>query len=216
MVVGKTFAWGHMGKTGGDATFALFQCVPDLIEWAHPITDPDKHRNFESLGVVRDTYALNIRRLPSLVLSYVHHAKRYGLDATLPKGTRLSPDEASRFDRPERMIRNHTARGRITIDRWLRMESLREDFLDLAWTLRPLSGDEEAAIRHVATKPPMDYDHDVFAFFSADQIDSLYRSNPTWAHFEREVYGSLLRPDAERSAGTSRTDDLTRVLESSE
>lgn len=45
MVIGETFAWGHMGKTGGDATW-LFHCVSDLVEFAHPTEDPRKHEPF--------------------------------------------------------------------------------------------------------------------------------------------------------------------------
>jgi hypothetical protein len=191
VIVGRDFAWGHMGKTGGDAIWAMFRCVPDLIEFAHAPTDPEKHRTFRKMGVTDRPLVLNLRRLPSLVLSYVHHARNYGLDATLPKGTVLTPADAAVFPRPERMINNHTDRGRLPIARWLRMENLREDFLDWVSTLRPLTDDEVRAIRTVPTKPPMPYDHDPEAFFSAEQIETLYRVSPTWARYELEVYGDL-------------------------
>jgi hypothetical protein len=183
-----------MGKTGGDATWQLFRCVPDLVEFEHLPEDPAKHQRFSDRDDVDGKrLVLNLRRLPSLVLSYVNHAFRYGLDATLPAGTRLSPEEAVELPRPERMIRNHTANGRLEIE-WLRMENLREDFLELAESLRPLTVEERTMILAVSTKAPMDYDHDPLSFFTPEQIAALYDNSPTWAAYEREVYGGLAVP----------------------
>jgi hypothetical protein len=191
MIVGEDFAWGHMGKTGGDATYILFQCLPDLIVRAHPPEDPEKHKSFREAGETDKKLVLNMRRLPGLVLSYVHHARRYGLGTDFPKGTVITPAEAVFFPRPERMIRNHTDDGRLAIHRWLRMERLREDFLGFAATLRPLAPAETLSIRRAATKSPMDYDHDVRNFFTDAQIEALYRNNPTWTHYEELIYGDV-------------------------
>ncbi|GJM45045.1 MAG: hypothetical protein DHS20C21_18870 [Gemmatimonadota bacterium] len=200
MVIGKSFAWGHMGKTGGDATWRLFQCVPDLVERAHDPTDPAKHRRFVEENVQGKTLVLNLRRLPSLTLSYVNHARFHGLGPDQPAGTEITPEEALEELRAERVIRNHTDRGNLTIHRWLRMEHLREDFLEFVSTLRPLTSAEVQAVRAVTTKKPMPYDHDPRTFFSPDQIVQLYENSPTWARYEREVYGDLLLPEAEAKA----------------
>ncbi len=191
MIIGRDFAWGHMGKTGGDAVWAMFQCVPDLIEFAHEPTDPQKHRTFAKMGATNKPLVLNLRRLPSLVLSYVNHAFNYGLDDTMPKGTVVTPEVACHFARPERMINNHTLRGTLPVRHWLRMEELREDFIDWIWTIRDLSEEEEHSIRTIRTKAPMKYDHDPEIFFSPEQIETLYRESPTWARYEAEVYGSV-------------------------
>ena len=34
MVIGKSFVWAHLGKTGGNTTLRLFQLFPELIEHA--------------------------------------------------------------------------------------------------------------------------------------------------------------------------------------
>jgi len=197
MVIGKRFAWGHMGKTGGDATWQLFRCVPDLVEFEHLPENPSKHERFtDRTDLEGKQLVLNLRRLPSLVLSYVNHAFRYGLDATVPAGTRITPEQAVTFERPERMIRNHTGQGRLAIDRWLRMEHLREDFLEFVGTIRPVTAGEREAILAAPTKPPMRYDHDPLSFFTPEQIARLYGNSPTWAAFERDVYGDLVIPDS--------------------
>jgi hypothetical protein len=204
VVIGKTFAWGHMGKTGGDATWRLFRCVSDLVGFEHLPEDPEKHQRFtERTDLSGKRLFLNLRRLPSLVLSYVNHAFHYGLDATTPAGTRMTAEEAVVFPRPEQMIRNHTANGCLDIDRWLRMENLREDFVDLVKTIRPVTVAERAEILSVTTKPPMDYDHDPFSFFTREQVVRLYENSPMWAAYEAEVYGNLSLPGA-RSTATAR------------
>ncbi|GJM45044.1 MAG: hypothetical protein DHS20C21_18860 [Gemmatimonadota bacterium] len=194
MVIGKDFAWGHIGKTGGDATSRLFQCVPDLIERAHASDDPAKHRPFTAEGVQDRKLLLNLRRLPSVTLSYVNHARLYGLGQAMPRGTQVTPAQAIEARRAERELRMHTADGTLPIHRWLRMENLREDFLEFVRTIRQPTPAEIDAIRSVPTKPPMPYDHDPHTFFSPEQIAQLYEASPTWARYEREVYGDLLLP----------------------
>ena len=193
MVIGRDFAWGHMGKTGGDATHTLFHCLPDLVEFAHDTKDPEKHLTFEQMEVDDRRLILNLRRLPSLMLSYVRHVYEYGMQGR-PEGTELTADEAVEWGVPDRMLRKFTAEGDLEISRWLRMESLRDDFLDFAWELRDLSDAEVRAIREVTTKAPMEYDHDPLNFFTKAQVDELYARNPRWAATEEKVYGALMVP----------------------
>ena len=190
MVVGKKFAWGHMRKTGGDATHTLFRQVPDLIEWAHETEDPRKHWSFKKVGVTgKEKLLLNLRRLPSLVLSHVHHVYDHGL-GDLPVGTILTAEDASRFRHPERMIIDHTDDGRLPI-RWLRRESLCEDFLRFVSELRPVSEPERDAILGVTTEASGKHELDPLHFFSPEQVQTLYHHNPTWARYELEVYGEI-------------------------
>lgn len=192
MVIGKTFAWGHMGKTGGDATLKLFQQVQDIIVFAHPQTTNDKHLKFQDVPLAAGKdLVLNMRRLPSVVLSHVNHIERYGMGNQYPKGTRISPEDAVAFPRPEGMIRNFTDGGQLPIARWLRMEHLRDDFLSFLETLRPVTRAEADRIRSVETKAPMPYDHDPLTYFTSGQIERLYRNNPTWAAYEKVAYGDV-------------------------
>ncbi len=194
MVIGKEFAWGHLGKTGGDATWKLFQCFPDLVEFAHAPSDPNKHLPFRQMNAENKRLVLNIRRLPAVTLSFVHHARIHGLGKKVHAGHLMSPEEAIAFRRPERELEGMLDR-RPGPHRWLRMEELREDFLDFVSDLRPVTETEREAVLSAETKRPARYDHDVSAFFRPDQIDDLYRSSPRWARAELEVYGDLPIPN---------------------
>src|SRR6516162_6439440 len=78
MVISPKFAWGHIGKTGGDVTLAYFKAYFDDIIYDRP-AEPKKHNTFASREI-DDTrmLILNIRRLPSWILS-VFHEFSYGL-----------------------------------------------------------------------------------------------------------------------------------------
>ena len=78
MVIGETFAWGHLQKTGGDATWELFRLFPQLVEFADPRNIEDKHASFaERAEQVRGKLLVsNIRRLPTWTLSWAQHRAR--------------------------------------------------------------------------------------------------------------------------------------------
>ena len=67
MVIGEHFVWGHMPKTGGEATRAMFALLPELIVYADESHTFEQHTTFvEREEKVRGKMlALNIRRLPS-------------------------------------------------------------------------------------------------------------------------------------------------------
>ena len=48
MVIGERFAWGHLQKTGGDATWELFRLFPDLVVFADPRNIEAKHASSPS------------------------------------------------------------------------------------------------------------------------------------------------------------------------
>lgn len=91
MVIGHGFVWAHMPKTGGDATQALFALLPHLVEQADPHIYWKKHDPFSvrereaNIDLTTDRRRiLNIRRLPSWMLSYTHHQRlHYGLDCNM-------------------------------------------------------------------------------------------------------------------------------------
>lgn len=98
MVIGDRFVWAHMPKTGGDSTHELFRIInPDLhIDCTR---QADKHHTFvkreRTTGLDlthRRRRILNIRRLPSWLLSYGKHRERvngYTIDQELLKSGRI-------------------------------------------------------------------------------------------------------------------------------
>lgn len=190
MIIGRHFVWGHIGKTGGDATRMLFDLFPDLIVAADDISDPRKHDTFRARGILPDAglFALNIRRLPCWVVSFVNHVKDTHVGYTLPPSSLLC-----RARLPDRLIANYTDHGQYPIHRWLRMEYLREDVQAFIHEkLRPISDHEAVTIRHCETNPPRDYDHNIYQWFTRKEVEQLYAHNPLWREIEQRVYGDLL------------------------
>jgi hypothetical protein len=191
MVIGDTFAYGHIPKTGGDAVHAWLAQIPGLE--VDPICENRKHQYFWHRGVRRDLYVLSIRRLPFWALSLLHElgshpdvSREYGI----PPGDTVHPEYALLLKADECLIQ-HQAFGR-PIGVWLRMENLFDDLVRfIGEHVRPVTPDLLRRLQSVRTKGQRNYNHNVDAFFTADQIAELYAKFPVWTAIEKKVYGSL-------------------------
>jgi len=72
MVVGEKFAWAHLARTGGTVTQAMFDLFPGLVLFADPQGTNEAHTRFPDRAedVRGKVLAMNMRRLPSYVLSW--------------------------------------------------------------------------------------------------------------------------------------------------
>jgi hypothetical protein len=191
MVIGDTFAYGHIPKTGGDAVHAWLAQVGGLH--VDPIGEALKHQFFWERDIHKALYVLSIRRLPFWALSYLHElahhpdsARHYGL----PPGDTVRPQHAFAL-RPDEYLRQHRRGGR-QIGVWLRMEFLFDDVLRfVAEHIRPVTGSLRNRLARIPTKGRRAYDHDIEAFFTPVQVAGLYSRNPMWAAVEMKVYGGL-------------------------
>jgi hypothetical protein len=193
MVIGEKFAWGHLFKTGGDATHQLFQLVPELV-LQNDLLAPDprfksKHESFSMRGVQdKPVLALNCRRLPSWILSQVQHYEFYapGIrvldwpDHAVPKELLLRAGDT--------FLNLMTDCGKVHVHCWLRMENLTEDFIEFVSQFRPLTKSEKKRIQNAETKEPMGYDHRIDKWFSRRQVEELYERNPIARGIEERVY----------------------------
>src|SRR2546425_495771 len=159
MVIGKTFAWAHLPKAGGDATAAMFRLFPDLVEFQDPVDSDAKHPSFQDRAglVAGKRLVLNIRRLPAWVLSRAHHVNREGLAPDYEPLPMDSPHELSESSFPDYRLGTFTDDGRLEIGAWLRMESLAEDFLRFVSELRDVTEEERARVGELgANRTPLD------------------------------------------------------------
>lgn len=194
MVIGETFAWAHLPKTGGDATLLLFRLVPELIVFADDAGTNAKHDPFSvrEKEIEGKRRIANLRRLPSWMLSHAMHESRYwrypdGSPFPLP-----TPDEIAHRTLADKKLSILTTTGRFNVDRWLRMEFLREDFLELVSELIDVTEERKQQILAAPLANVTAYDHDVSNWFSPEQIERMYKNNPVWASIEKELYGSEL------------------------
>jgi hypothetical protein len=194
MVIGETFAWGHLQKTGGDATTELFRLFPQLVLFADPRNVEDKHASFAARAdqVRGKLLVSNLRRLPAWTLSWAQHRARL---ARRPDGTRVqmnSPHQMVEIPRADMRLGFLTADGRFPVERWLRMEHLADDFADFIGELTDVTAEDRRRIAGFASVNALEYDHELENWFSPDQVARMYEVNPAWAAVERRVYGDLL------------------------
>ena len=192
MVIGEKFAWAHLQKTGGSATFAMFRLFPELIEFADDREDPAKHSSFGSRQDLVDgkVRICNVRRLPGYLLSWAVWRARPGNQ--VGRTVMESPHEISEYPRADRMLAKITDDGRFPVQRWLRMENLGEDFLDFASDLVEVGDERTKQVLETRAINALDYDHEVRHWFADAQIKRMYEVNPVWREIEEKTYGDLL------------------------
>jgi hypothetical protein len=200
MVIGESFAYGHIPKTGGDAVHMWLAQIEGLQ--IDRIDEASKHHFFWQRPIRRDLYVLSIRKLPFWALSYLHElthhpaaAQHYGI----PIQDAVRPEHALRLT-PDHYLLQHQSGGR-KVGVWLRMEHL---FDDVVWFIeehiRPVTFDLRRKLMAVSTKGQRNYNHDVDSFFTPEQIAELYARFPVWAAVEKQIYGELYQPARRRAA----------------
>ncbi len=191
MIIGDTFAYGHIPKTGGDAVHAWLSQIDGLQ--IDPIVKSLKHDFFWQRAIRRSRYVLSIRRLPFWALSYLQELASHpaaARDYGIPPDDTVRPEYAFLL-RPDQYLQQHQAGGR-PISVWLRMEHLFDDVIQfIDRHVQPMTPELLQRLSSVPTKGRRNYDHNIHSFFSADQIAELYATFPEWSAIERKVYGSL-------------------------
>jgi SAM-dependent methyltransferase len=197
MVIGESFAWGHLAKTAGDATLAYFRMFPELVLSADDFKSPDKHSAFrDRQSAVRGKLiALNIRRLPSWILSWAHHERTYLQDAGSPQSMKDLVRRMAETPIADQNLRPFIDRGQFLVGRWLRADRLAEDFLAFIEQFTTVSASQRRRVLTLSKINALEYDHDVHHWLSESQIEAMYKANPIWQAAEHDVYGdTLLRP----------------------
>ena len=199
MVIGEDFAWAHLPKTGGDTTRTLFESFPGLVQFADPGDTNAKHVTFhERIGLVRGKLlAMNVRRLPAWVLSRAHHVAREGVWPDYTPVPMPPTSELAESTLPDERLEYFAFRGPLRVQRWLRLEHLREDFLALVGDLTEVTAAQAQRVRQLPALDVANYDREPSHWFSAAQLHLMYERNPRWAALERELYGGLLAPAPE-------------------
>jgi len=195
MIIGKTFAWGHVPKTGGDATLARFRLFPELILHADASDTNDKHHpfHFRPEQTEGKQLVLNIRRLPAWNLSHALHEARAGLYPDYRPLPLATAEEIAERSLADHVLGDFTNLGRVSIDRWLRMEHLDEDVLAFVGELADVSEARRSAVLAIGSVNAYQYNRDFWRWFTPQQVARMYEHNPVWASIERRVYGGTLR-----------------------
>jgi hypothetical protein len=194
MIVSQDFVWAHIPKTGGDATSLMIQQVPRLIVLADPAADHAKHLGLDHRrgSIEGKLLVANMRKLPAWAVSYARHRERFGTFPDYTPASPHSPDAVAAEREADDMLDDVV--GPYEIDVWLRQEHLVDDLVRFLRESAELTSAEEAAIRSVGrvnVDPPRGRLRRLRRdrFFTREQVETLYASNPRWAATERRVYG---------------------------
>jgi hypothetical protein len=189
MVITERFAWAHLPKTAGDATAQMFAAVPGLVLYQAPLDSNEKHDGFwvHADAIEGKLRVMNIRRLPSWILSIAHHKARSGIHPDYRPLPMASVEEMAEDTDPDNVLRWTTGPDH-PVQRWLRTESIAADREQHQRDGGVSARKDPRAISKVAWVGNT-YEHDVTQIFTVEQINGMYERNPDWAAAERAAYG---------------------------
>ncbi len=191
MVIGKNFAWAHLAKAGGEMTHALFKVFPDAIEFSDPAQTVEQHTAFDDRPdeVAGKLRVLNIRRLPSWMLSFHVWKSIVGLLPDFEQSPMLSPQQIAESNAADAFLVRYMPPDGPRVDTWIRTECMIEDFLAFMRIQTEVSAEQEDAVRQLPRVNELVYDKVIDHWFTAAHIRLMYLQNPVWAAVERAVYG---------------------------
>jgi hypothetical protein len=197
VVITKTFAWAHLPKTAGDMVATVLGLFPEIIEYADPIESRAKHAPFSDRPdlVAGRQRVLCIRRLPAWQLSYSVHKSRHGVQphfVPMPMDSRETMVTSVVADR---ILSNHVEGGSAWPDRWIRVEHLFDDLLDLLEE-HDVQVTEKKRKKIRAMKPENKgaaYERSLSAWFTDEMVSRMYEHNPLWHQAEQLAYADAPR-----------------------
>jgi hypothetical protein len=201
MIIGPDFVWLHFPKCAGtftehlirkyfqdDSTLQFDAIDPLNVIWHQSIRQREKTAGINLQG--RDIIS-NFRRLPSWIISRIRYEER----RTGKKVPRDLLVQGRFFDingteaSADKTLLKFSERG---VDKWIRVENLRNDFVDVFSEYLDLPSKMTESDFNVLMNTSGD-SINVDLFFTAIEMELLYKSNPVWAAREEMLYGELLQ-----------------------
>lgn len=170
----------------------------------------EKHNTFDQDGASDKKLILGIRRLPAYMMSISRLIQTAGIPPVTGRYRNIEVEHQinpkAEYDNkfvnhygpialiPDYFMKKFLRDGELEVYKWIRVETLREDMLEVAHLLmrEPPSEDLKEKILRGATKRPEAYDHDWTKRFTEEQVERMYENNPFWAQCELEAYGEPL------------------------
>ena len=171
MVIGEEFAWAHLPKTGGDTDPHPVRVVsgPGAVcgSGRHERQARDLPRA-HATSCAGKLLAMNVRRLPAWVLSRAHHVAREGVWPDYIPEPMPSSAELAESTLPDERLEYFAFRGPLRVERWLRLEHLREDFLALVVDLTEVTAVQARRVRELPALDVADYDREPLPLVQRD------------------------------------------------
>lgn len=202
MIITDKLAWYHLPKTAGTSTDRLFESSGLFLHWNDDQSSylkhlpPTEHPSFDLQLLNGRQPVVNFRRLPLwLISNYQHKLQRMKL--ILP----IEPISNGLFwrEREQNWLPADWWINRFGIDsNWcfLRVESLKSDFLNCLSSYQPISLCKRLQVYSCSPKNKSNYNRSLSKWFSHKDLVRIYDANPLWAQLEEGIYGSLLGPSS--------------------
>lgn len=174
-------------------THALFNVFPEVIEFADGVHTVEQHTGFDdrSEQVAGKKRVLNIRRLPSWMLSFHVWKAVNGLLPDFKPSPMLSPHEMADSNVADAFLaRYRPPEGGIDV--WLRTDRLIDDFLAFIQQYTDVTDAQLEAVRQLPRVNELVYDKAIDHWFTSAHIRLMYLRNPAWATAEAAAYGDTL------------------------
>jgi len=174
-------------------THAMFQVFPELIEFADPPHTVEQHTSFDDRAeqLAGKQRVLNIRRLPSWMLSFHVWKSMMGLLPDFRTSPMLSPHQMADSKVADAFLaRYRPPQGGIDV--WLRTERLIDDFLAFVSPRIEVTDERREALRALPRVNELVYDKRADHWFTSAHIRLMYLRNPQWTAVETAVYGDTL------------------------
>jgi hypothetical protein len=193
MIIGRDFVWAHLAKAGGEMTHTLFNVFPEAIEFADEIHTLAQHTAFDDRAeqLAGKRRVLNIRRLPSWMLSFHVWKAVRGLHPDFESAPMMSPHEMADTNVADAFLaRYRPPEGGIDV--WIRTEHLIDDFLAFIGQHTDVTDQHRETVRALPRVNDMVYDKKIDHWFTSAHLRLMYLRNPAWATVEAAVYGDTL------------------------
>jgi hypothetical protein len=193
VIIGRDFVWAHLGKAGGEMTHALFSLFPEVIEFADEAHTPEQHTAFTERAeqIAGKQRVLNIRRLPSWMLSHHVWKSVYGLAPHFRRGPMQSPYEMADSGIADTFLSRYRPPEGPDVEVWLRTEHIVDDFLAFIALRTEVTEAHLEAVRELPRINEFVYDKALDHWFTPAHVRLMYLRNPEWAAVEAAVYGDV-------------------------
>jgi len=192
MIIGPSFVWLHLPKTGGTSTASAFRMMSlkDILVDADETDSKHDSLSIRISGtesaINRKTTFLTLRQLPAWLISdWYHKTISMGLDLPFEPvqsglfyslrlgGTWVAADYWLRYFEIEKC------------DAIIRLEHIEEDANRLVLPLLP-EGSPRLFFAHENSKQ---YTRKLGYFFGSHDLRRIYTNNPLWKKWEQKTYG---------------------------
>ncbi len=172
-------------------TRSLFDLFPEIVEFADGMHTLEQHVAFDERPeqTAGKHLAMNIRRLPSWMLSFHIWRSTQGLYPDFEPTLMLSPHQMSQSSDADAFLMRYIGMERKpTVQTWIRCDRLLDDFLAFVGNYTEVTPERRAQAERLPKLNEQRYDKDISHWFTTAQIDRMYERNPLWSQIETYAY----------------------------